>query len=104
LKRLNLFFRVLVLTSIFASGFTLAAAGDEEKPRDINDLLCKDVLRTSGEDRAIVLAFLHGYLLAESGNKMIYRSRLAKASDDFIEACLGDTNSQAIATLKKQLN
>ena len=101
MKRLNLFLRVLVLTSIFASGF---AGASEEKPRDINDLLCKDVLRASGEDRAIVLAFLHGYLMAESGKKMIHRSRLAKASDEFIEACLGDTNSQAIATLKKQLN
>ena len=103
MESLNLNIKMLVIGSVFTLGLFGMASANEEKPRNINDLLCKDVLRTSGEDRAIALAFLHGYLLAKSGEDIIYRSKLSSGSDDFIEACLDDVNSKAVTTLGKQL-
>jgi len=93
----------LVISFVFVLGLVGTASASEEDSKSINDILCKDVLRTSGNDRDIAVAFMHGYLLGKSGKDVINRSKLYKASDDFIEACLDNTNSKAITTLKKQI-
>ena len=93
----------LVIGLMLMLGLIGIASANEEDGRNVNDILCKDVLRTSGNDRDIAMAFMHGYLMGQSGENMIHRAKLYKASDDFIEACLNDTSSKAITMLKKQI-
>ena len=95
--------KLLVINLVFVLGFAGTASANEAESKTINDILCKDVLRASGNERDIAMAFMHGYLLAKSGKDVIDRPKLSKASDDFIEACLNDSNSKAITTLGKQL-
>ena len=94
----------LFIGLVIMLGFVGIVSASEEDSKNINDILCKDVLRTSGNDRDIAMAFMHGYLLGKSGKDVINRPKLYKASDDFIEACLNDTNSKAITTLGNSLN
>jgi hypothetical protein len=46
---------------------------------------------------------MHGYLLGKSGKNKFDKAILAKATDDFIEACLDDTGAVAITTMENQL-
>ncbi|MCW8963605.1 MAG: HdeA family protein [Gammaproteobacteria bacterium] len=94
--------------SVFAVSMVLATplhaepAGDAQV-KNVNEFLCKDILRTSGDDRDIAVAFMHGYLLGKSGKDTFNRATLSAATDNFIEACLNDVNGVAVKTLKKQL-
>jgi len=92
-----------VVSSVLALGLTGVASANEAGAKNINDYLCKDILRSSGGDRDIALAFMHGYLLAKSGKDAVHRDKLSKASDDFIEACLDNPKGKAVDTLAKQL-
>jgi len=94
---------MFVISSVLVLGFAGTAGASNEESKSINDYLCKDILRASGNDRDIAIAFMHGYLMGKSGEHVINKPRLSKATDDFIEACLGDANSKAITTLKKQI-
>ena len=79
-----------------------AHAGDEQV-KNVNDFLCKDILRVAGDERDIAVAFMHGYLLGKSGSDTFNREKLSAATDNFIEACLGDVNGVAVKTLQQQL-
>lgn len=80
---------------------TSAIAGTPSNTKDLNSYLCKDVLRTTGEDRIIALALLHGYQLGKKNTTLFKTELLSKASDDFIEYCLDHPNEKALPAFQK---
>ena len=66
------------------------------KDRTVQQYLCKDVMRESGADRDVAIAFLHGFLLGKTGKSEFNVDTLRKQSDEFIEMCLQRPNDKAI--------
>jgi hypothetical protein len=64
--------------------------------RVVEQYLCKDVMRESGVDRDVAIAFLHGFLLGKSGTSKFNVDRLRKESDQFIEMCLERSGEKAV--------
>jgi hypothetical protein len=82
---------------------TSPVGAQAEKDRTVEQYLCKDVMRESGENRDVAIAFLHGFLLGKSGKSNFNVDTLRKQSDQFIEACLEKPGERAInvmATVK----
>lgn len=66
------------------------------KDRAVEQYLCKDVMRESGADRDVAIAFLHGFLLGKTGKSDFNVDNLRKQSDEFIEMCLQRPSDKAI--------
>jgi hypothetical protein len=94
---------VVAVSAVLSLGFSGIAYAGDAKMKNVSEFLCKDILRTSGEDRDIAVAFMHGYLLGKSGKDAFNRDTLSAATDGFIEACLNNTGAVAVDTLRKQL-
>lgn len=75
-----------------------AAEGDE---LDINDYLCKDIMRMSDNERAISLGVLHGYRMGKKGATRFVSEDLSEMSNDFIEYCLDNPHEKALASFEK---
>ena len=84
----------LCLAAIVAP--TSPAVAQAAKDRTVEQYLCKDVMRESGENRDVAIAFLHGFLLGKSGKSSFNVDTLRKQSDQFIEACLEKPGDRAI--------
>ncbi len=69
----------------------------------MNEVLCKDITRFTGEDRLIALGVLHGYYLGKKGATQYVTATLARASDDFIEYCLDNPRAKALEAFAKFL-
>lgn len=96
--------RTLIAVTVAVSALTLGAnafAKDEPKSTDLSTFLCKDVMRLSGEDRAIAIALLHGFVLGKKGTTTYVSDSLGKVSDDFTEYCLDNPASKAIESFTK---
>ena len=63
--------------------------------RRIDQFLCKDVMRESGGDRDVMLAFLHGYLLGRSSAERFNLEQLRRELDAFVERCLDNPGDKA---------
>src|SRR5690242_8709089 len=68
-------------------GMSTLSAQDTAK-RTIEQYGCKDVMRESGTNRDVAIAFLHGYLLGKSGGSSFDLQTLRRQTDVFIENCL----------------
>ena len=75
---------------------TSPVGAQAEKDRTVEQYLCKDVMRESGDNRDVAIAFLHGFLLGKSGKSNFNVDTLRKQSDQFIEACLEKPGDRAI--------
>ena len=97
------FRRLLTATATFALLFAAAAAPAEEPstPKDLNEYLCKDVMRLSGSDREVSLALVHGYRLGKMGTTQLDVDVLSNLTDRFIDYCLDNPNDKALATFEK---
>src|SRR5215470_4684403 len=73
----------------------------DSKDRTVEQYTCKDVMRESGANRDVVIAFLHGYLLGKSGSSKFNVDVLRKQSDDFIERCLDNPGEKAVDAAAK---
>jgi len=83
-------------------GFSLCPAWPQDsKDRTVEQYLCKDVMRESGANRDVVIAFLHGFLLGKSGSSNFNIDALRKQSDDFIERCLDNPGEKAVDAARK---
>ena len=91
------------LVLLLAPGFGPTAA-QEAKDRTVEQFLCKDVVRESGVDRDVAVAFLHGYLLGKSGSSKFNLDVLHKQSNDFIERCLDNPAERAMDAMSKVKN
>jgi hypothetical protein len=84
----------LLITAISAT----ALAADH---RDFGTQSCKDVMRLSGDDREIALAFAHGYVLGKKGTTQYEVDTLAKITDDFIDYCLDNPKENALQSFER---
>lgn len=97
--------RKAVLMSPFLLAFGLGAASAQDaKDRTVEQYTCKDVIRESGADRDVAIAFLHGFLLGKSGGSKFNLDVLQKQSNAFIERCLDSLSERAVDTMSKVKN
>jgi hypothetical protein len=83
-------------------GFGSAGAlAQDSKDRTVEQYTCKDVMRESGANRDVVIAFLHGFLLGKSGSSKFNVDLLRKQTDDFIERCLENPGEKAVDAASK---
>src|SRR5262245_60165276 len=68
-------------------------SAQETQNRTIEQYLCKDVMRESGSDRDVAIAFLHGFLLGRSGTTKFSLEELHKQTAAFIEPCLSSPDA-----------
>jgi hypothetical protein len=75
------------------------ASAQDKKPdtgdRSVEQYACKDVMRESGGNRDVAIAFLHGFMLGKSGGSAFNVETLRKQTDAFIERCLDNPGLRA---------
>jgi hypothetical protein len=81
-------------------GFSLVSAQDS-KTRTVEQYTCKDVMRESGADRNVAIAFLHGFLLGKTGGSTFNLETLHKQTNDFIERCLDNPGEKSVDVMSK---
>ena len=95
----------LMVSAFFLLAFVLGeASAQDAKDRSVEQYLCKDVVRESGVDRDVAIAFLHGFLLGKSGSSKFNLDVLHKQSNDFIERCLDNLSERALDSMSKVKN
>jgi hypothetical protein len=88
------------LTSAFLLGGAAIAAEEPSSQKDLSAFLCKDVMRLSGSDREISLAFAHGYMLGKKGTTQYDVEALAQITDQFIDYCLDHPAENALQSFE----
>lgn len=86
--------------AILAAGSAFA----QDKKQDVGDRTveqysCKDVMRESGGNRDVAIAFLHGFMLGKSGGTSFNVETLRKQTDAFIERCLDNPGRKAVEVM-----
>ena len=96
--------RILVTAAmvavVFAAG-PAAAAEEAAGQKDLKEYLCKDLMRMSGGERELALAFVHGYNLGKKNQAQYNVDALAAVTDNFIEHCLDNPGDKALAAFEK---
>ena len=77
-------------------GLVSPGMAQEQRQRAVEDYLCRDVMRESGANRDIALAFLHGFLLGRSGSSQFERETFRAQTEAFIERCLSNPTEKAV--------
>jgi len=77
------------------------AFAQSQADRTVEQYSCMDVMRESGPNRDIAIAFLHGYLVGKSGASKFNLETLAKQTDAFIEQCLENPKEKAQDVMMK---
>ena len=90
---------VLLMLPLIAAVPGGASAADNTK--SVTDLDCKSVMRLDGEDRTATIAFLHGYIAGQKGQKVIDITKLSEATDKLIDDCLDHPTDKALTVLMK---
>jgi hypothetical protein len=90
-----------VLTFFLVVGAAADAAENAGEERDFGAQTCKDVMRLSGNDRDISLAFAHGYVLGKKGTTRYNVDALAQITDQFIDYCLDNPDENALQSFEK---
>jgi HdeA/HdeB family protein len=95
-------YRAAVLgTAVLLVGAIAPVCAQDGKDRTIEQFSCKDIMRESGANRDVAIAFLRGFLLGKSGSTKFNLEVLHKQSDDFIEYCLSNPNEKAMDAMAK---
>ena len=87
--------------TVLTLGGSAAFAKDSSATEDLSKSMCKDVMRLSGEERDLTLAFFHGYRLGKKNTTQFDTERLSQATDDFIDYCLDHPAEKALAAFEK---
>ena len=98
----NLF--AAALTSALFAGASATLAEEPSTQKDLNEFLCKDVMRLSGSERENSLAFVHGYRLGKMGTTQYEIEALAAITDKFIDHCLDNPGDNALEAFEKIAN
>lgn len=96
-------FAVFFIAFLFCFGSSLVSFSEEKSEgveKDMNDYLCKDVMRMTGEDRSVSLGILHGYMLGVKGTTKFNHQELLIITDRFVENCLDNPQSKALDVFK----
>jgi len=88
-------------TAVFLGGSILPGAAQDNKDRAVEQYSCKDIMRETGANRDVAIAFLRGFVLGKSGSTKFNIDVLHKQSDDFIERCLTNPDEKAMDAMVK---
>ena len=91
---------VLVTTTLVVFSAT-GVAESTDGMRDFGTQSCKEIMRLSGGDRDIALAFAHGYMLGKKGTTRYNVDALAEITDQFIDYCLDHPAENALQSFEK---
>jgi hypothetical protein len=75
------------------------AGAQDNLNRTIDQYKCRDVMRESGPNRDIAIAFLHGFLLGKSGSQNFNLDALNKQTEAFVEHCLSNPDGKAVNSM-----
>lgn len=92
---------IAVLFCFWSASVSFSDEKSDGVEKDINDYLCKDVMRMTGEDRSVSLGILHGYMLGVKGTTKFNHAELLGITDRFVENCLDNPQSKALEVFKK---
>ena len=83
--------------------FAVPGVSAEEKAdmKDLNDSLCKDLMRLSGKDRDVAMGLVHGYRLGKKGVTTFETQALAEITDKYMDYCLDNPNEKALDAFMK---
>jgi hypothetical protein len=87
--------------AVLLAGTISSSSAQDNKDRTIEQYSCKDVMRESGANRDVAIAFLRGFMLGKSGSAKFNLDVLHKQSDDFIERCLTNPDEKAMDAMAK---
>ena len=90
----------IAVTLVVLAG-TAGAAETADAKRDFATLACRDVMRLSGAERDIALAFTHGYMLGKKGTTQYDVDALAQITDQFIDYCLDNPKENALTAFER---
>jgi hypothetical protein len=94
-----------LMTAAVASAFffagSAALAEEASSQKDLNEFVCKDIMRLSGSERENALALAHGYRLGKMSTTKYNIDDLAALTERFIDYCLDHPNDKALATFEK---
>jgi len=93
----------VLVASVIISGVldTTPVLAQDTAERTIDQYACKDILRESGSNRDVAIAFLHGFLLGKSGGSKFNLDALKKQTDAFLERCLDNPHDKAVDVMMK---
>jgi hypothetical protein len=77
------------------------AAAQNTSGLAIDRYSCRDLLRESGTDRDVAVAFIHGYLLGKTGATVFARETARAQAAKFIEYCLDDPKQSALEAMTR---
>jgi len=84
------------LVVLATCGGVSPAGAQEPGDRTIEQYKCKDVMRESGANRDVAIAFLHGFLTGKSASSKFNVDAIHKQTNAFIERCLDNPNETAL--------
>ncbi len=87
---------IALACALLTTGAALAQDRKDAGERNVEQYACKDVMRESGGNRDVAIAFLHGFILGKSGGSGFNVETLRKQTDAFIERCLDNPGIKAI--------
>ena len=73
----------------------------EDDSIDLQALTCTEFLQTSGEERANILIFMHGFMNGKKGDTTINAPALAEATDKIIDTCIDNSNEKLASVFEK---
>jgi hypothetical protein len=79
----------------------LPASAQDKGDRTVEQYSCKDVMRESGANRDVAIAFLHGFIVGKSGDNKFNVETLRKQTDAFIERCLENPGVKAFDAMNE---
>jgi len=93
--------RQLKLAALAAVAMLASASAQAQDKKDTGDRTveqysCKDVMRESGGNRDVAIAFLHGFLVGKSAGSAFNVETLRKQTDAFMERCLDNPGQRAV--------
>jgi hypothetical protein len=93
---------VLVVSAVIFSALDITPVlAQDTNERAIEQYACKDILRESGSNRDVAIAFLHGFLLGKSGATKFNLETLKKQTDAFLDHCLENPHDKAVDVMMK---
>ncbi len=94
--------KILVGSVIVFGALDMASVlAQDVNERTIEQYACKDILRESGSNRDVAIAFLHGFLLGKSGATKFNLETLKKQTDAFLDRCLENPHDKAVDAMMK---
>ena len=97
----RIFSAIVMIGAVFAAGSAFAQDPGE---RSTDDYTCKDIMRESGSNREVAIAFVHGVFVGKSGSPKFNVESFKKQTDAFVERCLENPNEKAMDAMAKAKN